>query len=269
MAKLEKFLIFIGSIGILIIIIPILLYIIFFGINISNDHQLWAESGDFFGGILNPILAFLSFIALLLTINIQIREHRATIHELEQTKKIHSEQSVIFSNQNLEIIKDKYEKRFFQLMEIQSRSEDKLFYKGYAGTLAFPIIEQDLTRIIEENWISQNKELIQKIQDYFDTNSKIFDPFFRSLMFTVDFVLNLKTKNIFNQDELDFYFSTIRSQLTKSKMNVLFYAATVFPHPEFSKEKLKKSKLVLNISHVNYIQELTKRFPEIVNKFYL
>ncbi|XDD52989.1 hypothetical protein AB3N62_11260 [Leptospira sp. WS4.C2] len=269
MTKLEKFLIFIGITGILIVIIPIFLYIIFFGLNISHDHRLWAESGDFFGGILNPILAFLSFIALLLTINIQIKEHRASIHELEETKRIHSEQSVIFSNQNIEIIKDKFEKRFFQLMEIHSRSEEKLFYKGYAGTLAFPIIEQDITRIIEENWIKQNKEFIQKIQDYFDGNSEIFDPFFRSLMFTVDFVLNLKNKNIFNQDELDFYFSTIRSQLTKSKMNVIFFAATVFPHPEFSREKLKKSKLVLNISHVNYIQELTTRFPELVSQFYL
>lgn len=197
MNKLDKILIAIGTFGVFITLIPIITYIFFFGIEISNKHQVWAESGDFFGGIINPILAFLSFIALLVTINIQIKDHKASIQELEETKRIHAEQSIIFSNQNFELIKDKYDKRFFQLIEIQSRSEEKLFYKGYLGTSAFPIIEKDIVKILQTYWISSNEELIRKIQIYFDENFDFFDPFFRSLMFKIDFVLDLKQNKFF------------------------------------------------------------------------
>lgn len=37
----------------------------------SSDPEQWGQMGDFFGGMLNPILAFASFIALLYTIRIQ------------------------------------------------------------------------------------------------------------------------------------------------------------------------------------------------------
>jgi|GEM_PF-1841301 len=37
----------------------------------STDPEQWGQMGDFFGGMLNPILAFASFIALLYTIRIQ------------------------------------------------------------------------------------------------------------------------------------------------------------------------------------------------------
>lgn len=46
---------------------------------ISKDPQHWGQMGDFFGGMLNPILAFASFLALLYTIRIQsATQHEAT-----------------------------------------------------------------------------------------------------------------------------------------------------------------------------------------------
>lgn len=41
------------------------------GYSISDSLEQWGQMGDFFGGMLNPILAFASFIALLYTIRIQ------------------------------------------------------------------------------------------------------------------------------------------------------------------------------------------------------
>lgn len=50
----------------------IALYLDTFGTrDFSSDPAEWGQMGDFFGGMLNPILAFASFVALLYTIRIQ------------------------------------------------------------------------------------------------------------------------------------------------------------------------------------------------------
>jgi hypothetical protein len=52
---------------------------------ISKDPAQWGQMGDFFGGMLNPILAFASFIALLYTIRIQSEELRLTREEFQKS----------------------------------------------------------------------------------------------------------------------------------------------------------------------------------------
>lgn len=51
----------------------------------------WGPVGDFFGGMLNPILAFASFIALLFTIRIQSEELRLTRREFEKSVEAQKE----------------------------------------------------------------------------------------------------------------------------------------------------------------------------------
>lgn len=52
----------------------------------SSEPEQWGQMGDFFGGMLNPILAFASFIALLYTIRIQSEELKLTRAELGLTR---------------------------------------------------------------------------------------------------------------------------------------------------------------------------------------
>ncbi len=51
----------------------------------SSEPEQWGQMGDFFGGMLNPILAFASFIALLYTIRIQSEELRLTRDEFKKS----------------------------------------------------------------------------------------------------------------------------------------------------------------------------------------
>ncbi|HCU64563.1 MAG TPA: hypothetical protein DF774_02255 [Rheinheimera sp.] len=54
-----------------------------------NTAAKYGQMGDFFGGMLNPILAFASFIALLYTIRIQSEELRLTKDELAKSAEAH------------------------------------------------------------------------------------------------------------------------------------------------------------------------------------
>ena len=49
------------------------MYSQYFVFPLSSDHSRWAEFGEYVGGVLNPILSFLAFIGLLLTLYLQKR----------------------------------------------------------------------------------------------------------------------------------------------------------------------------------------------------
>lgn len=77
-----------------------------------------ANLGDFFGGILNPIFAFLAFLALLVTIILQATELKATRKELRKSSKAQKKQSKSLKLQNKATKLQMFENTFFQLISI-------------------------------------------------------------------------------------------------------------------------------------------------------
>jgi len=82
-------------------------YFITFNGELAIEQDKWGTFGDFVGGTLNPILAFLSFIALLFTILLQSKELKIsnetlieTKSELEQSRKIAERQSQFYRNES-------------------------------------------------------------------------------------------------------------------------------------------------------------------------
>lgn len=57
-----------------------------------ESHSRWGTFGDFVGGVLGPLLGFLSLIALLLTLVLQNRELEETRNELKQSRLAHEGQ---------------------------------------------------------------------------------------------------------------------------------------------------------------------------------
>ncbi|MEI1280238.1 hypothetical protein V6Z05_18040 [Leptospira venezuelensis] len=62
-------------IGVFVLVIsPFAFYFFQFNGELSHEHSTWGEFGDYFGGVLNPIFGFLSFIALLIALWFQQQE---------------------------------------------------------------------------------------------------------------------------------------------------------------------------------------------------
>ncbi|MDF1552642.1 MAG: hypothetical protein P1P84_06240 [Deferrisomatales bacterium] len=68
-------------------IIVSVFYRYYFPGDIVLEHSIWGVFGDFFGGVLNPILSFLGLIALLLTIVLQSSELRITREEFKLARE--------------------------------------------------------------------------------------------------------------------------------------------------------------------------------------
>lgn len=98
-------------------------YFLNFHGGVSLDNADWGTFGDFIGGILNPIFGFLGLIALLWTINLQIKELEATRQELENTRqelaraaKAQENSEVLLRAQTITQTKQQFENTFFSLL---------------------------------------------------------------------------------------------------------------------------------------------------------
>jgi len=71
----------------------VMFYYTDFYLGTKDEFSKWGQFGDYFGGVLNPILSFLALIALLYTIVLQSKELALTREELRRSSKAHEEQS--------------------------------------------------------------------------------------------------------------------------------------------------------------------------------
>lgn len=77
-------------------------------------------SGDFLGGVLNPILSFFSFLALLFTLRLQRRELTATMDELKKSTVAAESNVRLFSEQIRTQRLDAFENTFFSLLKLHN-----------------------------------------------------------------------------------------------------------------------------------------------------
>ncbi|MCC4775885.1 hypothetical protein AB4077_14450 [Vibrio cyclitrophicus] len=118
----KEVLLYISILTTLVIISIVGFYIYNFKeLSISPDPEKWGPFGDFFGGVLNPILAFISFLALLYTIHMQQMELSLTRTELERSVSAQQDTASFAKSQNEITIE--------QIKRIESNEKKNDIYK--------------------------------------------------------------------------------------------------------------------------------------------
>ena len=62
-----------GTTGLLLVLGVLAFYVVTFSTGVSGSQEVWGQFGDYFGGLLNPILSFFAFVGLLFTVNVQLK----------------------------------------------------------------------------------------------------------------------------------------------------------------------------------------------------
>lgn len=144
----------------------------------STEKSDWGTFGDFMGGTLNPLFAFLSLIAIIYTIRIQTQELeysreelKATKEELEKSRIAQEEQSQSFKMQNISIKQQTFENTFFKLLE---------HHNELIGELYAEIEKDKLGRIF-----IYGDELVESLKKH---NKNIIKTYFMTLYQILKFV---------------------------------------------------------------------------------
>lgn len=218
-----------------------------FKIDASPDH--FGQFGDFIGGTLNPILAFLSFMALLYTIKIQTDELKLSREELEATRKelegsriAQQEQSESLKLQNEATRLQIFENTFFQLLNLFINTRNNLtlaviendhYRKIGLSSKNYPYykingIEEKIQKEIEYKKYEGNNEVFNLYLIILNKYELIYDKFnnkyekFTGIYFGQIYQI-LKFINDNNIENKQRYVNIFRAQFTKDELEFLFY----------------------------------------------
>lgn len=178
---------------------------------VSSDQMIWGAFGDFVGGSLNPILAFLSFLALLWTISIQSEELRDTRLELERSAKAHTDSALLMEQQTQNQLRQNFETTFFSLFEIlvnEIKSITEIPKEG--SSIAASQHGKVFKTILHQHGIDTASQYISK------PGSELY--VFIALLFELLKIIEVKTPSSLNKDD---YYGLVLSVIDGSIKQLL------------------------------------------------
>ncbi|KQO27992.1 putative phage abortive infection protein [Pseudomonas chengduensis] len=227
---------------------------------LSIGRSSFGEWGDFFGGVLNPILTFLTFMGLLITIVIQQTELKESRKEFKRSADALDDQSKSLKKQN-------FESTFFQMLSLHNDIVNSidLVEKESGNTTkgrdCFRVFYTRLARLYRE---TKNKgkgkyppESIAKLSYalFWKGHQAELGHYFRYLYNLIKFV-----------DESEFseglYIKLIRAQLSDQELFLLFYNSISDQGQKF-RNYIEKYALFDNMPAIRILDKAhLKLYPE-------
>lgn len=251
-------------------------------LGLSNNQELWEQFGDFIGGTLNPILAFLSFMALLYTIKIQTDELKLSREELESTREelkasriAQQEQSKSLKLQNEATKLQIFENTFFQLVNlfigIRNEFELEIEIQTHSSKYKYKIIDinefftvvKPLEKLLYQGYkvIEVFLKMLRKHKFEYDKFNNIYERFTGTYFGQIYQILKfIDDSNIDNKQR---YVNIFRAQFTKYELEFLFYHCL----GTIGKRRFKKlvqdyeffEHIILNVDIKKHLLEYDKR----------
>lgn len=199
--------------------------------------------GDFVGGLLNPVFAFLGFIFLLVTIRIQSKELKTSREEMEMTRTELARSADSQKEQSNSIKLQNFENTFFNLLSLHNDIVKNIHYNKY---LAF-ITLKDRTKIRFQEIDSRPnteyiegrealKDIVQKIDTLCKQESsktRVFNGIYDSCHNASQAYIGHYFGNIYqilkfistdkNTSDKKKYANLFRAQFSSSELKLLFY----------------------------------------------
>lgn len=205
--------------------------IVVFLINIVFNDDKLGPWGDFFGGVLNPILTFLTFMGLLITIIIQKKE-------LKESRDVFKGQQEALEKQQEEMTIQSFDNKFFQMLNSFNKITNALKLNIYQREyISKELFEQLVEELKKEIFTKYNDDVIandiksNKIEYLYlifpDFNDK-FDTTFKYYFLNLYQLLKFINEDIPHKDKDKYskkYANILRAQLSKNELILLTYNA--------------------------------------------
>lgn len=209
----------------------------------ANETKSFGEWGDFFGGVLNPTLTFLTFMGLLITIVIQQTELRDSRSELKRSADALAEQV-----RNLN--KQSFESTFFKMLDTHSGIVESVDLSDANGNITkgrdcFTIFYKRLDKKYKTRML-----LVAK-----DTNFQILESAYKEFWLEHQHELGHYFRFLYNIvrfiKETDYqsglYIRLIRAQLSDQELLLIFYNCIASNHGERFKPLVEEFALLDNM----------------------
>ena len=228
-------------------VLAALFVLVIFSINVFvNKPDIMGPWGDFFGGVLNPLLTFLTFTGLLITIILQQTELKDSRREFKR-----SADALVAQNKSTE--RQIFESTFFQMLSLHNTIIDSIqltnrsnehrqgrecfvtFYSYFSERYE----RHSSIQKLERRKVDELAAINDAFRDFWDRNQRYLGHYYRYLYNIVRFI------NEKRPDE-ETYIRILRSQISDQELLLLFYNCMT-PQGHKFKTLVEKFALINNI----------------------
>jgi len=211
----------VGIWALLIIAASSTIGVLFTGYRNVEKYKALGQWGDFSGGLLNPVLTFITFLAVLLTIWLQRQELSLSRNEMVRSANALERQDESLKRQS-------FENTFFEMLRLHNSIVDSIdLINNETGQItrgrdAFNVFYTRLTKIYRANFERANgrynkREVAELAYFIFWKDARTeLGHYFR---FLFNFFRFIEKSNI----EDPFYAKLLRSQISDQELLILFY----------------------------------------------
>lgn len=180
----------------------------------SADQAVWGQFGDYFGGILNPILSFTALVGLLVTLRTQQEEARKTDgRHKQQTFDSRLFQLLSLSHEAVSAVKYVY-----------SDGSQREVYEGHRG------VAYALNRLQEEYLYSAQREsdrLYERLGEQYEEWKKLYwsgvASYIESMLFILKYVIQ-------GAENHEFALRAVLAQMSSDEKLLVFYVMIFTPN---------------------------------------
>lgn len=190
-----------------------------FSTDVFPNREAWGQFGDYFGGVLNPLLSFAAFVTLLITLRVQLNANA--------TNERWSREQV-------------REQRLFQLLSMVGQSAVSAKYRSVYEDVEAGNYFQEGHTALHHAWHDFNKHHLNRISraetvplerfmsvkrefySYKSRSGASISVFVQSYFLLIDFIA---ANGTLADGFIQFSMGAIRAQMTESERMILWYSA--------------------------------------------
>jgi len=231
--------------------------------------QYWGQLGDFFGGVLNPILSFVAILAVLYTIRIQSKELSEAREETKIANKTLIKQTQVFERQNFESV-------YFRMLEVHARLLADTEVPGVAsrGRGVFVEFSNELKSFCISNFVTEDsaKRFAAKMMSrgdnalghYFRNMYQICKMVDNAKFHASNFQGGITERSIrrvakMNYEQKRFYANILRGQMSSYEMQMLVLNCLT-PEGEGLKYYVEKFSMLKPLNRSGFDADAQKMF---------
>jgi len=252
----KKYIIF-WLVIITLISIVISFYFFQFHGGFSSDHSRWGTFGDYIGGI----FAFFAFIAVLITIWIQVRQLRITTEELQLSRQEMKNSVEALKNQNDTLLIRNFENTYFELLGMRQSVLQNVHCKWQQAKLKGIDAMKRLYEIYHDLYDSSNEKVNDRV---INTYSNLITGYSQGLDdYRRYFCTILRFIDTCNFVEKQKYIELLIALTTQDELILLFYAGATGKNIKgfydlFEKYKIFKNLNLTKLIHPKHVELYSK-----------
>ena len=213
-SKIKRLLVVIVMVVALLIVLVALFYVKNFTTQLASSQEVWGQFGDYFGGVLNPILSFFAFCTLVFTVYLQLQAGA-------DSDKRHDEQ--LFDGRLFKMLSMNFE--LARSLRLQSDKDDFLVvYEGLrAINFSWHVLSTKFLQEIAGETEVSDDEVFTEIRLRVKTLKRLHGNAISAYVDSAVFILNFVMSYGGSQKQIEFAVHALRAQMTSGGRGLLFY----------------------------------------------